>query len=907
MTQDAERQERFIRAVENVLTARQEFFAQLLDPRRDYERECGYPSTSVATADLYKQLYDREHLANRVVEALPRECWQVSPRVQENDTPEIDTEFERAWKDLGSGIGTDGPSWYESSQGSPIWEYLCRADILSGIGHFGVLLLGLDDGQPLEQPVDGSIVYDSPATNAELEKLKALPNLTANEVTAIQKLMGTDAQYFGATLPQKAGSAQAGYYGPIVGATERMPDKPSKKRRNLIYLRVFDESLVQIVRYEWNILNPRFGRPVMYRITLNDPREQHTGVGLPLATVFVHWTRVIHVCDNLKSSEIFGAPRMRPVLNRILDARKVYGASGEGYWRMAFPGISLETHPQLGGDVEIDQASLRNQVENFQNSLQKWLALTGMSAKTLSGSVEDPTAIVDKNIEAICIQLGMPIRVFKGAERGELASSQDDANWNDRLQHRQNFYITPRIIRPFIDRLIMLGVLPEPESYHVVWPSLGSLSESDKASIAAQYTAAIAQYVTSGAENLMAPVTYLTKVLGWDEDEARKALDDAESNQEDMLTTTPPQPDVVENWLLAINFNPNHDAHGRFSEAEHADLQEETTTAIAREATTPPPPGKAYKPNVEADHDNDGVTEAARVGVPANQVPPPPPVPRMPNLTEHERAVETAFREGYEADPDGVAATYRSIAHGAGEPPTFATDDAKVLSSAWSHPDLGDRERAMNRASLNVALHQTANAIAKRAFLQELDALKPGDHIMVTVGGCGAGKGYALKNVPAALALKNASKAVWDSAGDQNATENPWLLREADKRGLKLDFVYVHADPYRQWADGDRGVVVRAADPRDGRMVDAQVFADSYAIGARNHQAFYEANKDKANFVFLENGRDGPRQLDGIPPAALNVDRKDLARFAEKQVSLLGAPPWVVRGATIGSRLWGNP
>jgi hypothetical protein len=104
---------------------------------------------------------------------------------------------------------------------------------------------------------------------------------------------------------------------------------------------------------------------------------------------------VIHVNDVhdvAGSSEIFSPPRMRPVLNRILDLQKIYGAAGEGYWQGAFTGVSLETHPQLGGDVTIDSADVRSQLENYMNSLQRWLAITGMSAKTLSPTVTDPVS-----------------------------------------------------------------------------------------------------------------------------------------------------------------------------------------------------------------------------------------------------------------------------------------------------------------------------------------------------------------------------------------------------------------------------------------------------------------------------------------------------------------------------------
>jgi HK97 family phage portal protein len=312
---------------------------------------------------------------------------------------------------------------------------------------------------------------------------------------------------------------------------------------------------------------------------------------------------------------------------------------------------------------------------------------------------------------------------------------------------------------------------------------------------------------------------------------------------------------------------------------------------------------KDYTPDVTGDSNKDGVTDAARVGVPAMDVPPPPKIGRLPNLEPHERAVESAFVSHFESDPEKVSSQFLEVVRKSGDPPTFGTDDAKCLTDAWSHPD--STIRAMNRATLNTCLHQTANAIAKRSFLTHLDTLSEGDEIMVTVGGCGAGKGFALKSNPDALELKNKSKAIWDSAGDQNATENPWILKEAEERGLKVTFVYVHADPKVQWADPNRGVVKRAADPKDGRMVDAKVFADSYAIGAKNHHAFHQANKDNPNarFVFLDN-TGTPKRVDGVPQAALDLDSDELAAFAEREVEKSSAPEHVKRGALVGRRIW---
>ena len=312
-----------------------------------------------------------------------------------------------------------------------------------------------------------------------------------------------------------------------------------------------------------------------------------------------------------------------------------------------------------------------------------------------------------------------------------------------------------------------------------------------------------------------------------------------------------------------------------------------------------------HAPDVTKDTDSDGVTDAARVGVPAKEVPPPPGLRQLPNLSEKEREAESEFMSAFNNDPDGTASKFREIVVAGGKPPTFGTDDAKVLCDEWSesNPDA----RAENRATLNTALHQTANAIAKRAFVQHLDSLNPGDEILVTVGGCGAGKGYAIKNDPEVLAMKDRSAAVWDSAGDQNATENPWILEEAAARGLKVNYVYVHADPKTQWADPNRGVVKRASDPKDGRMVDAQVFADSYAIGAQNHHAFHQANKDNPNatFSFIDNTGPKPARISGVPQSALGIDRKELAQFAVNTVREADVPQRVKDGALSGQRIWG--
>lgn len=311
-----------------------------------------------------------------------------------------------------------------------------------------------------------------------------------------------------------------------------------------------------------------------------------------------------------------------------------------------------------------------------------------------------------------------------------------------------------------------------------------------------------------------------------------------------------------------------------------------------------------YSPDVEKSTHGDGVTDAARVGLPGRMVPTPPGIPRLPNLNPTERKAEAKFASDFESNPDGLANDFLDMVKAGKRPPTFGTDDAKMLTAEWAGP--AGEDRSQRRATLNTALHQTANAIAKRAFLKHLDSLPKRASIMVTVGGCGAGKGYSLGNVDIAKNAAAQSQAVWDSAGDQNATENPWLQEEAEKRGLTVTYVYVHADPRTSWADPNRGVIKRANNPEDGRMVDADVFADSYAIGAKNHKAFAEANKKNPNakFIFIDSAGKPPTLVDGIPDEATKIDRKELAAFAKEALDKADAPPHIKDGGSVGKRIW---
>jgi len=529
---DREGLRRFEQVVANVYSMRQDLLRHATggDPRRSLEDECGYPLPGQEDARLYQTLYDYEPVANRVVRLWPDECWKVQPTVYETEDADQVTVFEEAWNNLGKDLSPQ-KSWYGGEYASPVWGYLHRLDILSGIGHWGVLLFGLDDGMDLDQPAYG------------LEEQGSVP---IHDPAFAQTLKDADAK------------GKPIYRSSFPGLSEFKPYRLSVNRaktrnRKLTYLRVFPESLAQVLAWEGNVSSPRFGQPLYYQLSFTDynnlggPNSGATALGLSVSTRVVHWTRVLHTSSFLESSESVGVPEQRPVLRRLLDIAKLYGGSAEMYWKGAFFGLSLETHPNLGGDVfkASDKTGMREMMELYQNGLQRYLALSGISAKTLSPTVVDPTPQITTQIQGICIQKNVPMRIFMGSERGELASGQDSKAWDRRVYGRCTTHCTPRILIPFVDRLILYGVLPEPkEAWHGDWPEPEALTAQEKADLTVKRTQALTSYVQSGGDAVITPRTWLTREWDYTDEEADAALEEAAEHIEgEGLLSMAGQPD----------------------------------------------------------------------------------------------------------------------------------------------------------------------------------------------------------------------------------------------------------------------------------------------------------------------------------------------------------------------------
>jgi hypothetical protein len=517
--------------ITNYLSLRQSSIQRTSQEIRDIDKECKYIINP--TIEQYYSFYENNPIAARIVELFSKECWQVSPSVYETENEEEITGFEQSIHNIANQLR--GQSWYEGDEDNNIlWEICQKADEVSGISHYGIILLGFDDvfhPSHLAKPVRGMELpfQESNYLNPEPYYDGDVSSLPGNPDGSI-----TAPNYYNPTpIPNPNPNSSDGNDGIVpnpqqsksVNPSSTIPNPAGTVVNKLLFMRPFPEVMARVASTEQNKLSPRYGFPKTYLVTFNDNREGSLSLVDEVGTTCtVHWTRVIHIADNTVSSPFLGRPRIKSVLRNIQDLEKEYASTAEGVWQQAFPKMSLETHPQLGGAVKINEQALKDMLELVRNGMQKEMILRGLTAKNLMPGVVDPSPYIDKAIEAICIKIGCPIRIFKGSERGELASTQDDDAWNDRIKERQNRHCTPKIIVPIVDRLIQAKCIPEPTSFKVKWPDLTSRSKQEKATTAVAITTALSSYKESELEDYVGRMDFYTKVLGFTQSEAKEML-----------------------------------------------------------------------------------------------------------------------------------------------------------------------------------------------------------------------------------------------------------------------------------------------------------------------------------------------------------------------------------------------
>ena len=126
---------------------------------RDLYKVMGYPK--IVSAEEYVDSYLRQDLAGRIVDAYPDATWREPPEVKGDET------LIQSFDDV--------------QRRTALWRTMHRLDRLMNMGHYGVLLMGLDGGENMALPANGSdynLLYLQPHSErtAEITQWEDDPN-----------------------------------------------------------------------------------------------------------------------------------------------------------------------------------------------------------------------------------------------------------------------------------------------------------------------------------------------------------------------------------------------------------------------------------------------------------------------------------------------------------------------------------------------------------------------------------------------------------------------------------------------------------------------------------------------------------------------------------------------------------
>ena len=281
----------------------------------------------------------------------------------------------------------------------------------------------------------------------------------------------------------------------------------------LVYLTPYSEDAAKIMTWEKDHTNPRFGMPLTYQINASTENGAFT------KTLKVHYSRILHITGETLTSEVYGIPTLQKVFNRLMDLEKLVGASAEMFWRGARPGYSANIDPEYSQPDGFDN-TMEEKLEDYENDLRRILTLEGVDMKALETQIEDPSNHISAQITMISVATGIPKRILEGSERGELASSQDVDSWHSIIQVRRDEFAENEIIGKFVDRMIVLGILPVITAWEVLWTPLAVPSEKERAEVGKVRATALKEYFSNpAAQEAIPPESFMKFFLGFSDSE----------------------------------------------------------------------------------------------------------------------------------------------------------------------------------------------------------------------------------------------------------------------------------------------------------------------------------------------------------------------------------------------------
>lgn len=271
-----------------------------------------------------------------------------------------------------------------------------------------------------------------------------------------------------------------------VGVPGQDPIEPltkvsGKNQLNKVFFKPYAEDGIIISVTEPDVLNERYGLPIMYQLTVRV--RSNSSQPIKEQTVNVHWSRIVHLAEGSLDSEIEGLPALENVLNRLVDLNKSVGGSSEAFFRNARQKIILEADKEFKGTFSAEaKADLDEATSKFQNGWEDFMRLHGITAKSLDAPYHDPKETIMGAVKMISGATGIPIRILLGEGAGQLAGNEDKDSYNNLIDERQKLWCYNWLERLF-EILNETGLIILPDNLDIKFPVNEAMNEKQKSEV----------------------------------------------------------------------------------------------------------------------------------------------------------------------------------------------------------------------------------------------------------------------------------------------------------------------------------------------------------------------------------------------------------------------------------------
>lgn len=225
--------------------------------------------------------------------------------------------------------------------------------------------------------------------------------------------------------------------------------------------------------------SPDYGKPRYYNV-----QEQSVDGTKTLRSVRVHPDRLLIWSED---GTMDGDSILEPCFNDLIDAEKIKGAGGEGFWKNSRGAPIIEapdgvTPAQVAKAMGVQTPEMldkiNQQLDDFNQGFDKGLLLGGMTAKPLSVSLPQPEQFFSIPERLVATSGKIPVRILIGNQTGERASTEDAREWAKTNMGRRANLVLP-CLQELIDRLVAFAVLPD-RPWTVGWDDLTEATAGEK-------------------------------------------------------------------------------------------------------------------------------------------------------------------------------------------------------------------------------------------------------------------------------------------------------------------------------------------------------------------------------------------------------------------------------------------